>query len=157
MAEEQLASVFETYCRFGGDSGGGGTQLGMTSRNFVKMAKDTGIVDKKLTLTVLDLSFTKAARAQAGSLDTSWGGKRINFQQFLLALGHCAEARGVSVDALAAKLIKGAQAGPKLNGTTATGGGAAKFYDDKSQWTATAKNGGPTKIDKSDFLNGLNK
>lgn len=144
---EAVRPVFETYARFGGDAGGGGPQVGMTSRNFVKLAKDTGIVNKKITLTVLDLSFTKAARAQAGTLDTSWGGKRINFEQFLIALGHCAEAGGVSPDALVEKVAAAGAGGPKVNNVTQAGGGAAKFYDDKSSWTKTAKNGGPTKID----------
>mmetsp|Transcript_2472 Transcript_2472/g.7047 ORF Transcript_2472/g.7047 Transcript_2472/m.7047 type:complete len:170 (+) Transcript_2472:1424-1933(+) len=141
-----VQSVFLRYCRFG-ETALAETAVDLTSRNFVKLFKDCELMDKKITLTFLDLSFTKAARASVGSLDTSWGGKRINYQQFIVALEHCAEARGVAVDALMAKIVKGAAGGPTLNGTTAAGGGAAKFYDDKTQWTAVAKNGGPTKVD----------
>eukprot|EP00307_Rebecca_sp_RCC1486_P012892 CAMPEP_0119414028 /NCGR_PEP_ID=MMETSP1335-20130426/6397_1 /TAXON_ID=259385 /ORGANISM="Chrysoculter rhomboideus, Strain RCC1486" /LENGTH=159 /DNA_ID=CAMNT_0007438877 /DNA_START=41 /DNA_END=520 /DNA_ORIENTATION=+ len=145
---EGVRAVFETYAKFGGDSGGGGPTIGMTSRNFVKLAKETGIVDKKLTQTVLDLSFTKAARAQAGQMDTSWGGKRINFEQFCIAIGHCAEARGgVTPEALLEKIAQAGAGGPKVTNVTQAGGGAAKFYDDKSGWTKTAKAGGPTKVD----------
>mmetsp|Transcript_3759 Transcript_3759/g.12540 ORF Transcript_3759/g.12540 Transcript_3759/m.12540 type:complete len:247 (-) Transcript_3759:459-1199(-) len=134
-----LYDIYDTYCRFGGDAN---AASGLTSRNFVKLLKDKNIVDKKITLTVIDLAYTKAGRAATGSnyaqLDTSWGGKRINFEQFLYALELCADARGVPVEKVINKITNAEHSGPAVNGVTHAG--ANRFYDDKTTWTAVSKN-----------------
>jgi hypothetical protein len=150
MVSEALQVVYANYVRFGET---GGNTTGLTSRNFVKFAKDAGIVDKKISTTTLDLAFTKAARAFKESSDTSWGGKRISFEQFVYALQLCAESAGVSPEALHAKASNMSGRRPSVSGTVAD---QVKFHDDTSTYTAVAKNGGPTKIDGKAWSSGLN-
>ena len=45
------------YCKFGAT----GTGVGLTNKNFAKLAKESRLLDRKLTLTQLDLIFTKCA------------------------------------------------------------------------------------------------
>jgi hypothetical protein len=132
----ELAAVYTQYVRFGET---GGNTTGLTSRNFVKLAKDSKIVDKKITTTTLDLAFTKAARAFTSSGDTNWGGKRISFEQFVYALQLCAESAGCEPSVLHAKCM--AVGAPSVKATVADN---VKFHDDKSTYTAVHKNGGPT-------------
>lgn len=106
------------YCRFGGDGDSGS---GLTSRNFVKLLRDKGAIDKTITTTVADLSFTKAAA----------GGKRLSYGQFRYALELCAQEKGISMAAFAEKLGSGAGAGP----VSTPSSGAAPSY-----WTPGTEN-----------------
>lgn len=135
-----LREIYTTYVRFGET---GGNTNGLTSRNFVKLAKDAKIVGSKISTTTLDLAFTKAARALTNSSDTSWGGKRLSYEQFVYALQLCAESGGVTPETLHAKCLS--VGGPIVKGTVAE---ANKFHDDKSTFTAVAKNGGPAPVPK---------
>mmetsp|Transcript_34920 Transcript_34920/g.87103 ORF Transcript_34920/g.87103 Transcript_34920/m.87103 type:complete len:146 (+) Transcript_34920:68-505(+) len=144
----EMLDVYSQYVRFGET---GGNTTGLTSRNFVKLAKDAKIVDKKISTTTLDLAFTKAARALTTSGDTSWGGKRISFDQFVYALQLCAESAGCEPDVLYAKCL--AVSAPSVKATIADN---VKFHDDKSTFTAVARNGGPSKIDGQAWSKGLN-
>jgi len=122
--------TYDRYCRFG-ETANAETVTGMTSRNFVKLFKDCELVDKKVTLTVLDLAFTKAKTAKVGPFVAE--SKRINYLQFLVAVELCAKEKGVDSSHYHAKLAAHADQGPKV---TATEAGYNKFYDDKDTWTA---------------------
>lgn len=91
--DSSLYTLYDHYSRFGGDGAAG---TGMSSRNFAKLMRDRGLLDKKkLTLTTIDLAYTKAAA----------GGKRISYEQFCAAVQLCAKAKDVSPSALVDRLL----------------------------------------------------
>lgn len=119
-----LKAVFTQFC---------GTNPTMDGKSFAKMAKDTKILDKKLTATDIDLIFAKAKAKTE---------RRINYDEFLKAVSLCAEKKGISGDDLAGAIV--ASGGPKFAGTKAD---AVKFHDDKDQYTGVHAKGGPTTVD----------
>ena len=118
--DADLRTVFGDYCA------GQGT---MDGKSFAKMCKDTKLLDKKLTATDVDLIFAKS-KAKTD--------RRITFDQWITALGHCAEKKGVDISAV--KATVGQSKGPVLKGTKAE---ANKFHDDKSLYTGVHAKGGP--------------
>ena len=102
----------------------------MDGKSFAKMCKDTKLIDKKLTATDVDLIFAKS-KAKTD--------RRITFDQWLTALDHCAEKKGVGLDAV--KTIVSASKGPVLKGTKAK---SNKLHDDKSLYTGVYAKGGPS-------------
>jgi len=56
----------------------------MDGKSFAKMCKDTKLINKKLTTTDVDLIFAKS-KAKTD--------RRITMDQFMTALGHCADKR----------------------------------------------------------------
>ena len=71
----KLMHVFSEYC-----SG----QTTMDGKSFAKLAKDTKILDKRLTITDVDLTFAKV-KAKAD--------RRISFDQFMYGLELLAEKK----------------------------------------------------------------
>lgn len=143
-AESALYLLYDHYCRFGGDGIGG---AGMTSRNFAKFMRDRGGIDAKVTLTTVDLAFTKAGH----------GRKRISYDQFCFAIQCCAKAKELPVAIYLQRLLSTEAADPS-SGTLRDGLGVAyngvtkaeynRFYDDRSTWNALHKNGGPEAVPK---------
>jgi len=72
------------------------------------MCKDTKLIDKKLTTTDVDLIFAKSKNKSD---------RRIDFEQFMVALGHCADKKQVGRDAVINTVA--ASKGPILKGTKA--------------------------------------
>ncbi|PSC76607.1 p25-alpha family [Micractinium conductrix] len=132
-----LRSVFEAFAQFGSREPAGG----MEGRAFSKLFKDCGLFCKRFTPTDADLVFSSLKPR---------GGKRISFEAFETALEKVATKKQLTVAELAGKIV--AAGGPKASGTKAQ---ANRFYDDKSSWTTTAKNGGPCKSDGQKTLAGL--
>mmetsp|Transcript_7725 Transcript_7725/g.19929 ORF Transcript_7725/g.19929 Transcript_7725/m.19929 type:complete len:533 (+) Transcript_7725:95-1693(+) len=132
-------AVFEQYAMFGETSGP--AQIGLTSRNFIKLWRDLAMIDNnKLSTTILDLVFTKAARAPVGnaysSLET--GGKRLNYTQFLVACELVAEARGSQLENLYVKIgDRRHEGGPIMN--TATEAEPTRLHDNKDTYTAVTR------------------
>jgi len=81
--------------------------VGLTNKNFAKMAKDCGLLDKRLTLTNLDLVFTKSCDR---------GAKKLSWTQFLHALELCASHKRVAVEKVH-EVVAGSE-GPRLTATT---------------------------------------
>ncbi len=63
----------------------------MEGKSFAKVAKDCGLLDKKLTATDVDLIFAKVKDKSE---------RRITFKQFLAGLALFAEKKGVSADSI---------------------------------------------------------
>ena len=105
----------------------------MDGKTFAKFAKDTKLVDKKLTATDVDLIFNKVKQKTE---------RRISYAEFQKSFTYLAEKKGIDVDALK-ELIVGA-GGPQYTGTQAD---HVKFHDDKSLYTGVYANGGPTNVD----------
>lgn len=102
----------------------------MDGKSWAKMCKDIKLIDKKLTGTDVDLIFAKS-KAKTD--------RRVTFDQWLTALGHCADKKGCSLDDVKAKV--GASKGPILAGTKAE---ATRFHDDKANYTGVHAHGGPS-------------
>jgi len=93
----------------------------MEGKTFAKFAKDSKILDKKLTATDIDLIFAKAKKKTE---------RKITYAEFENAVAMCAEKKGIEADALTSAIIT--HGGPKFTGTKAD---AVKFHDDKSLYT----------------------
>jgi len=139
---DALIHAFETYCRFG-DSHGEATMT-MSSRNFAKLFRDCALLDKQLTLTHLDLAFTKASNAPTTSTITAQkAGKRVDYPQWLFALQLCADYKGTTAAALQKAIAAQSEAGPTLSGTVAQ---PVKFHDDKSTYTVLLRGDASSKL-----------
>ena len=111
-----------------------GGSLEMDNRQFVKLAKDTKILDKKLTPTDMDILFSKIKYP---------GSRKIFFDQFQHALEEMSRKKGISVEDLEYKIISAG--GPSFNGTIPQ---PTKFHDDKNLYTGVYKHGGPSTVDE---------
>jgi len=67
----------------------------MDGKTFAKVAKDTKILDKKLTATDIDLIFAKSKQKAA---------RKITYAEFQKAVGFCAEKKGVTAADLGATI-----------------------------------------------------
>ena len=67
----------------------------MDGKGFAKMAKDTKLLDKKLTATDVDMTFAKIKERTA---------RRITFDQFMAGLTIFAEKKQVGADDVYAKV-----------------------------------------------------
>jgi len=106
----------------------------MDGKTFAKFSKDCKILDKKLTATDIDLIFAKIKDKSA---------RKINFTQFNKGVEECATKKGITFEALEAKILEAG--GPAFSGTKADN---VKYHDDKSLYTGVYANGGPTNVDK---------
>ncbi len=133
VSQAQVQKTFNDYC--------GANQTTMDGKGFAKLAKDTKLLDKKLTTTDVDMTFAKVKDRTA---------RRITFQQFIAGLDTFATKKGVAPDAVYAKVA--ASQGPILAGTKAD---AVRFHDDKDAYTGVHAHGGPTTVDENRALDGL--
>ncbi|SOV23908.1 p25-alpha family protein, putative [Plasmodium sp. DRC-Itaito] len=109
----------------------------MDSRTFVKILKDSKLLNKKFTAVDADLIFAKVK---------SKGAKRINYDQFLEAVKCIVEKNKLNYDTFVDTLCQEASKGPILYGTKTDN---VRFFDDKSTFTGVHKQGGPSIIDKN--------
>jgi hypothetical protein len=121
-----VKQVFLSYC--------GAKNQDMEGKSWAKLAKDTKILDKKLTATDIDLIFAKVKTKSE---------RRITWEQFTNGLQLCAEKKGVDVNVVFEKVA--ASKGPVLKGTAAE---KVALHDDKSNYTGVYAQGGPTNVDK---------
>lgn len=109
----------------------------MESKNFFKLCKDSGLIDRGFTQTDCDLIFTKVKTK---------GARKMVFSEFLNALDHVAAKKKCTVDDLALKI---GGSGAKSNATQAD---YVKFHDDKTLYTGVYANGGPTNVDSINMM-----
>ena len=105
----------------------------MDGRTLVKFAKDSKLLDKRLTATDIDLIFAKVKDKSA---------RKITFYQFEHALDQMAVKKGVKREAMMKQVMM--SGGPTFVGTKAD---YVKFHDDKSLYTGVYANGGPSTVD----------
>lgn len=122
MANAPLKAKYEEYCAFG-RSKAQGPATELNSKNFMKLMKDAGLVDKKLNQTEVDMIFTKSKTK---------GTKGLTYPTFQDALKHVAKVKGKedNVDFITEKLAN-MSTGPSVVGTTKTTkkGGVEKLTD----------------------------
>ena len=105
----------------------------MDGKTFAKLAKDCGLLDKKLTTTDIDLVFAKIKDKSA---------RKITYDQFKAGVAQMAGKKGITEDQLSQQIVS--TGGPKFQGTKAD---FVKFHDDKSLYTGVYAKGGPTNVD----------
>ncbi len=105
----------------------------MSNKEWLKVNKDCGLLDKKYTTTDVDINFSKIKSKTS---------KNITFQQFLEGLKLAAEKKGIDFEKLKEAVCN--SSGPVFKGTKAD---FVKFHDDKSLYTGVYANGGPTNVD----------
>lgn len=107
----------------------------MDGRTFVKILKDSKLLDSKMTQVDADLIFA-AVKAK--------GAKKITFGDFEAAIEKVATKKGETVDCIVSKIAEEGAEGPILYGTRTDN---VRFHDDKSTYTGVHKLGGPTTVD----------
>lgn len=122
--EVSLQSVFKSFTA---------GKAEMSNKEFLKINKDCGLIDKKYTSTDIDINFSKV------KVKTS---KNITFEQFEEALKLAATKKGIEYNVLIEKVLS--SSGPVFKGTKAE---YNKFHDDKSLYTGVYAKGGPTNVD----------
>lgn len=105
----------------------------MSNKEFIKLNKDSGLIDKHYTTTDVDLIFSKVKSKTA---------KVLTYDQFLAALDEIAKKKSVDVSAVKDKII--ASGGPQFIGTKTD---YVKFHDDKTLYTGVYAKGGPSTVD----------
>ena len=126
----KLLSVFSEYAN---------SANCMDGKSFVKLAKDTGLLDRKLTTTEVDIVFAKVKAKFE---------RKITFDQFMHGLELLAEKKRVEPKVVRDKVS--ASKGPILNGTRTL---SVKLHDDKSCYTGIYARGGPKIKDKPREIN----
>ena len=122
-AGTDLLSVFQKYSK-GGE---------MDGKTFAKLAKDTKLLDKKLTATDVDLVFAKIKTKEL---------RTISFDQFKKGVESFATKKGKTYDECVTLIV--GTGGPQFHGTQAD---YVKFHDDKTLYTGVHVNGGPSTND----------
>lgn len=107
----------------------------MANKEFAKLNKDCGLLDKAYTSTDVDLVFSKCKAKTA---------KVLTYGDFQSALEQIAAKKKVTKDAIVEKIVK--SGGPHFQGTKAD---YVKFHDDKSLYTGVYAKGGPSTVDIS--------
>ncbi|EDO36688.1 predicted protein [Nematostella vectensis] len=125
MSDDQLQAKFESFCAFG--AGAKGAQPLMDNAKFGKMFRDLHLYDQKFTSTDTDIIFSRTEVKPKTE-------RKINFNQFKVALGLCAEKKFGSKDQvgkLTEKICKGK--GPATSGATKAVkvGGVERLTDTK--------------------------
>ncbi|KAK9820323.1 hypothetical protein WJX72_008971 [[Myrmecia] bisecta] len=136
-AEKDLKKMFCSFASFGVRQ----HLEEMDGARFSKLVRECGLLDKALTTIDADIIFAKVKVK---------GQRKINFEQFLKALGIAADKKGAALeDVVKAILLAG---GPAASGTKAD---YVKFHDDKSTYTGVYARGGPTNVEPSNDLSAL--
>ena len=105
----------------------------MSNKEFLKINKDCGLLDKKYTSTDVDINFSKIKGKTS---------KVINFTQLEDGLKLAATKKGLDYSTLVSQICK--TGGPSYQGTKAD---FVKFHDDKSLYTGVYAKGGPSTVD----------
>ncbi|QDZ23143.1 hypothetical protein HOP50_09g56830 [Chloropicon primus] len=113
---EGLRQVFQAFNVFGG-----GDPDAMPNDRYIKLCKDTGVIDRKFDSTACDLVFSKIK---------PMGERKITYKMFRECVNHIAYQKGKDYKALAKTIVDAG--GPANSGTKAD---AVKFHDDKNLWT----------------------
>ena len=123
-AEKEVFHLYLAFCH-GGE---------MDSRTFIKFLKDSKSLNKKFTSGDADLIFQKF-KAKAGNAS-----KSVNYHVFRTGMiPDIAAKKGIEESAVIAKLAR--CEGPHLHATQAE---ANRFHDDKSTYTGSHAQGGPS-------------
>ncbi|XP_070575870.1 tubulin polymerization-promoting protein family member 2-like [Ptychodera flava] len=128
---KSLQDVFKEYCSFGKGAKGASE---LDNKNWSKLCKDKGLIDKKLNTTEVDMIFTRCKAK---------GGRTLTFAQFEMAIKQAAKAKYGSdsdenVQKVKDKVCGGG--GPATAGATkAVKAGGVDRLTDTSKYTGAHK------------------
>ncbi|XP_002741622.1 tubulin polymerization-promoting protein family member 2-like [Saccoglossus kowalevskii] len=128
---KSLEEVFKEYCSFGKGAKGANE---LDNKNWTKLCKDKGLIDKKMNGTEVDMIHTRCKTK---------GGRTLNFAQFQQALAQAGKAKyGKESDEntkkIEDKVLGGG--GPATSGTTgAVKAGGVDRLTDASKYTGSHK------------------
>jgi hypothetical protein len=143
-ARAELLRVYTAFTEFGhshakvtssGGSPAATSGATMENKQFVKLVKDAGLLGGALTVTRLDIIFSKV-RVK--------GQRKVDFAGFERALTLLADERGYTLHQVYNAIVS--TAGPQLNHVTTPE--FVKYHDDRSTYTGVYARGGPTNVDK---------
>ena len=120
---DKLSKIFKLY-----------TKTDMKGRTFVKLLKESKIINKKYSSTSVDIIFARIKTK---------GKNSITFKEFLNGINEIAKEQKVKSEVLIKKISN--LKGPNFKGTKAK---YNKFHDDKKNYTGVHKNGGPDSFAK---------
>lgn len=103
----------------------------MNNQIFAKFSHDCGLIDAKYARANVDLVWTKVAAKK----------RRVDFPAFLAMLDHIALCKQMPRQELDDHVLRHARV--EITGTR----GSSRFFDDRSNWTGVAKQGGPSAHD----------
>ncbi|KAK9908613.1 hypothetical protein WJX75_000439 [Coccomyxa subellipsoidea] len=141
VADEELHAAFRAFAIFGAggtpkSSGAAGPKAPvLDSGRFVKLVRDSGLLDSRLTATAVELTFSKVK---------GQGARKIEFAAFEKALPLLAKEKGVATEEVRRAIVL--SGGPHRN-TTVTPD-FVRLHDDKSTFTGVYAKGGPSTVDK---------
>jgi len=115
--DDGLAGAFANFCGTG--------HADMDCKTFTKLCKDVRLIDRHLSVTDVDLIFTKIVPK---------GKRRIGLSEFEQGLGIVAERKRLALDDVRSLIIEAPS--PILTGTKAD---AVKFHDDRRRYTGTQR------------------
>lgn len=118
-----LHALFDRYCALGAREAGAKS---IDGPRFAKLCKDGGLVGTKLTPTDVDILFSRAVTK---------GQRRLDYPQFVSALGLVAEKMKLTNEQIETKLCS--LAGPQLAGTAAEESGVVARMTDTTQYTGS--------------------
>ncbi len=119
----QNSQIFSAYSR--------GQSL-MEGKQFVKILKDNGLLDKHLTVNEADIIFAKVKAKTE---------RKITEREMFEGLKLCAQIKKISLEELIAQVNI---SGPQFKGTKTE---KVPLHDDKTKYTGVYSRGGPTNID----------
>jgi len=125
QSKQSFADIFHAFT---------GGAKDMDGRQFVKLAKDCSLLDKKVTTTDIDLIFAKVKDKSV---------RKITFAQFQQALDLIATKKGTTKEDIIKQIEM--TGGPHFHGTKAEN---VRLHDDKSTYTGVYAQGGPTTVDQ---------
>jgi len=126
-SQEKSHTLEEVFLSF---SGG---KAEMSNKEWLKVNKDCGLLDKKYTTTDVDINFTKIKNKTS---------KTITCKQFYDGLKLASDKKGMDFEKLQEHVCN--SSGPIFKGTKAD---YVKFHDDKNLYTGVYAKGGPTNLD----------
>ncbi|BDA41253.1 probable tubulin polymerization-promoting protein family member 3 at C-terminar half [Coccomyxa sp. Obi] len=140
-ADEELHAAFRAFAIFGAggtpkSAGAAGPKAPvLDSGRFVKLVRDSGLLDSRLTSTSVELTFSKV-KAQ--------GARKIDFAAFERALPLLAKEKGVAPEEVRRAIVL--SGGPSRN--TSVTPDFVRLHDDKTTFTGVYAKGGPSTVDK---------
>ncbi|EIE25016.1 p25-alpha-domain-containing protein [Coccomyxa subellipsoidea C-169] len=140
VADEELHAAFRAFAIFGAGgtpkSGAAGPKAPvLDSGRFVKLVRDSGLLDGRLTATSVELIFSKVK---------GQGARKIEFAAFEKTLPLLAKEKGVSAEEVRRAIVL--SGGPHRN--TLVTPDFVRLHDDKSTFTGVYAKGGPSTVDK---------
>ena len=127
-SESNIPSIDQVFKNFTGGKNE------MDNKQMIKMCKDCKVLDKKVTSTDVDITFTKHSNKT---------NKKCNLSQWKLVLADFAKKKGITEEEMHMVLRKvGVK---KFDGATKTDN--VRLHDDKSNYTGVYAKGGPSTVD----------